>query len=51
MILPKQDLNIPANLKQFALDVQSVAPAAVETDKAAHGGNRAKHNASRGAGL
>lgn len=29
MILPKQDLNIPANLKQFALDVQSVAPAAV----------------------
>ncbi len=29
MILPKQDLNIPANLKQFALDVQSVAPSAV----------------------
>jgi len=29
MILPEQDLNIPANLKQFALDVQSVEPTAV----------------------
>jgi len=29
MILPEQDLNIPANLKQFALDVQSVEPTSV----------------------
>ncbi|MDT8425061.1 MAG: MMPL family transporter [Methyloprofundus sp.] len=29
MILPKQDLNIPANLKRFALDVQNVEPTAV----------------------
>lgn len=28
MILPEQDLNIPANLKQFALDVQSIDPTA-----------------------
>ncbi len=29
MILPEQDLNIPAHLKQFALDVQSIEPTAV----------------------
>jgi hopanoid biosynthesis associated RND transporter like protein HpnN len=28
MILPEQDLNIPANLKQFALDVQRIDPTA-----------------------
>lgn len=29
MIMPEQDLNIPANLKQFAKDVQSIEPTAV----------------------
>lgn len=29
MIMPEQDLNIAANLKQFALDVQSIEPTAV----------------------
>lgn len=29
MIMPEQDLNIPANLKQFAQDVQSIDPTAV----------------------
>ena len=29
MIMPEQDLNIPANLKQFAEDVQSIEPTAV----------------------
>ncbi len=29
MIMPEKDLNIPANLKQFAQDVQSIDPSAV----------------------